>query len=63
MLMSTVQTANPKSWPDTYQTGARNGDRTIHAGPVALFSRQIGPSMNDPTTLILVRLLANGKAI
>ena len=63
MPMSTDQTANPKSWPDTYRTGARNGNRTIHAGPVALFSRQIDPSMNGQATLTRVRLLANGRVI
>ena len=42
---------------------ARNGNRIIRAGPVALFSSRIARSMSDLTTSKPVRHLANGKAI
>jgi IS30 family transposase len=58
--MFMVLTVSPESWLVTCPTDVRNGGHIIHAGHGALFSRQIGPSMKGPTTLIPARRLATG---
>jgi hypothetical protein len=58
--MFTAQMANRRNLHDTCQTDVKNDGLTTHVGPVALCSRQIGQSMNGPTTSKRVRFLANG---
>ena len=59
----TAQTVSPKNSHGTFRIAARNASHDAVAHRVALFSRQIGQSMNGRSTLRRARPSVNRKAI